>query len=109
MTREVVWTQRQRAPQTTGALATAGGIVFNGSLDRFIRAYDDSTGKVLWQMRLNDVPSSCPITYTVNGKQYIAVVVGNGGAHAATWPVLVPEIQNPPDHGAALWVFELPR
>jgi alcohol dehydrogenase (cytochrome c) len=109
LTREVVWTQRQRAPQTTGALATAGGIVFNGSLDRFIRAYDDSTGKVLWEMRLNDVPSSCPITYTVNGKQYIAVVVGNGGAHAATWPALVPEIQNPPDHGAALWVFELPK
>jgi alcohol dehydrogenase (cytochrome c) len=109
MTREVVWTQRQRAPQTTGALATAGGIVFNGSLDRFIRAYDDSNGKVLWEMRLNDVPSSCPITYTVNGKQYIAVVVGNGGAHAVTWPALVPEIQNPPDHGAALWVFELPR
>jgi alcohol dehydrogenase (cytochrome c) len=109
LTREVVWTQRQRAPQTTGALATAGGIVFNGSLDRFIRAYDDSNGKVLWEMRLNDVPSSCPITYTVNGKQYIAVVVGNGGAHAVTWPALVPEIQNPPDHGAALWVFELPR
>jgi alcohol dehydrogenase (cytochrome c) len=108
LTREVVWTQRQRAPQTTGALATGGGIVFNGSLDRFIRAYDDSNGKVLWEMRLNDVPSSCPITYTVNGKQYIAVVVGNGGAHAATWPVLVPEIQNPPEHGAALWVFELP-
>jgi alcohol dehydrogenase (cytochrome c) len=109
MTREVMWTQRQRAPQTTGALATAGGIVFNGSLDRFIRAYDDSNGKVLWEMRLNDVPSSCPITYSVNGKQYIAVVVGNGGAHAATWPLLVPEIQNPPDHGAALWVFELPH
>ena len=79
------------------------------SLDRFIRAYDDSNGKVLWEMRLNDVPSSCPITYTVNGKQYIAIVVGNGGAHAVTWPTLVPEIQNPPDHGAALWVFELPR
>jgi alcohol dehydrogenase (cytochrome c) len=107
-TRKVVWTDRQRAPQTTGALATAGGIVFDGSLDRYIRAYDESTGKVLWETRLNDVPSSCPITYSVNGKQYIAVVVGNGGAHAATWPPLVPEIKNPPGGGAALWVFELP-
>lgn len=44
----------------------------------------------------------------VNGKQYVAVVVGNGGAQAATFPVLVPEIQNPPDLGAAVWVFELP-
>ncbi len=107
-TRKVVWTDRQRAPQTTGALATAGGIVFDGSLDRYIRAYDESNGKVLWETRLNDVPSSCPITYMVNGKQYVAVVVGNGGAHAATWPPLVPEIKNPQGGGAELWVFELP-
>jgi alcohol dehydrogenase (cytochrome c) len=109
MTREVVWTQRQRAPQTTGALATAGGIVFAGSMDRFVRAYDDSNGQVLWEMRLNDVPNSCPIAYSVSGRQYIAVVVGGGGAIPATWPPLIPEIQNPPDHGAALWVFELPH
>jgi alcohol dehydrogenase (cytochrome c) len=108
LTKEVVWTQRQRAPQTTGALATAGGVVFSGAMDRWFKAYDDATGKVLWQVRLNDVPSSAPITYSVNGKQYVAMVVGNGGAQAATWPALVPEIQNPPDHGAAIWVFELP-
>jgi len=108
LTKEVVWTQRQRAPQTTGALATAGGVVFSGSLDRWFKAYDDATGKVLWQVRLNDVPSSAPITYSVNGKQYVAMIVGNGGAQAATWPPLVPEIRNPPDHGAAIWVFELP-
>ena len=107
LTREVVWQQRQRAPQTTGALATAGGVVFSGSLDRYIRAYDDANGKPLWETRLNDVPSSCPISYSVDGRQYVAVVVGNGGAQAATWPPLVPEIQNPPDHGAAIWVFEL--
>ncbi len=108
-TRKPVWTDRQRAPQTTGALDTAGGVVFDGSLDRYIRAYDDSNGKVLWETRLNDVPSSCPITYSVNGKQYVAVVVGNGGAHTITWPPLVPEIQNPPSGGAELWVFELPE
>ncbi len=107
-TRKPVWIDRERAPQTTGALDTAGGVVFNGSLDRYIRAYDDSNGKVLWEARLNDVPSSCPITYSVNGKQYLAVVVGNGGAHAITWPPLVPEIKNPSGGGAQLWVFELP-
>jgi alcohol dehydrogenase (cytochrome c) len=107
-TRKVVWTDRQRAPQTTGVLATAGGVVFAGSLDRYFRAYDESTGKVLWETRLNDVPSSCPITYSVNGKQYVAMVVGNGGAQAITWPPLVPEIKNPDNGGAELWVFELP-
>ena len=44
--------------------------------------------------RLSDVPSNAPISYTVNGKQYIAIGVGNGGAQAMTFPPLVPEIQN---------------
>jgi alcohol dehydrogenase (cytochrome c) len=108
-TKKVLWIDRQRAPQSTGVLATAGGVMFAGSLDRYLKAYDDATGAVLWQVRMNDVPSSCPITYSVNGKQYVAVVVGNGGAQTATFPVLVPEIQNPPDRGAAVWVFELPE
>ncbi len=108
-TRGVVWVRRQRAPQTSGVLATAGGLVFAGSMDRFIRAYDDASGQLLWEARLNDVPSSAPISYNVGGRQYLAVVVGNGGAHAITWPPLVPEIRNPPTPGAAVWVFELPE
>jgi alcohol dehydrogenase (cytochrome c) len=107
-TRKVIWTERQRAPQTTGVLATAGGVVFAGALDRTLKAYDDATGKELWKIRLNDVPNSSPITYTANGKQYMAVVVGNGGPQAASFTPLVPEIQNPPDRTAAIWVFELP-
>jgi hypothetical protein len=77
-------------------------------LDRAFSAYDDATGKELWSARLNDVPSSAPITYMVNGKQYVAMVVGNGGAQASTFPPLVPEIQNPEGGAAAVWVFELP-
>jgi alcohol dehydrogenase (cytochrome c) len=107
-TRKVAWVQRQRAPMSTGALATAGGVVFAGAIDRFMRAYDDASGKVLWEARLNDVPNAPPISFAVNGKQYVAVIAGNGGAQAATFPVLVPEIQNPPDRSATLWVFELP-
>jgi alcohol dehydrogenase (cytochrome c) len=108
-TRKVLWMDRQRAPQTTGTLATAGGILFAGALDRTLKAYDDATGQELWRLRLNDVPSSSPITYTANGKQYVAVVVGNGGAQAATFPALVPEIQNPADRSASIWVFKLPN
>ena len=93
LTREVVWTERHRAPVSSGTLDTAGGVVFNGSIDRFFRAYDDQTGKLLWETRLSDVPSNAPIAYTVNGKQYIAIGTGNGGAPAMTFPVLVPEIK----------------
>lgn len=108
-TRKIVWADRRRAPQTSGVLATAGGVVFSGSYDRKFRAYDDSNGKLLWEEGLDDVPTAAPITYSVNGRQYLAVVVGNGNAHASSWPPLVPEIHNPPDHGAAIWVFELPE
>ena len=82
VTREVVWTSRHRAPESSGALDTAGGVVFSGSIDRYFRAYDDQNGKLLWETRLNDVPSNAPISYSVNGKQYIAIGVGNGGAQA---------------------------
>jgi len=107
VTREVVWTERHRAPVSSGALATAGGVIFNGSIDRYFRAYDDLTGKLLWETRLTDVPSNAPISYTVNGKQYIAIGVGNGGAQATGFAPLVPEIQNV-DRSPAIWVFQLP-
>ena len=107
-TRKVMWTERHRAPESTGALDTAGGVVFSGSLDRYFRAYDDANGKLLWETRLGDVPSNSPISYSVNGKQYVAIGVGNGGAQASTFPVLVPEIKNS-DKAAAVWVFELPQ
>jgi alcohol dehydrogenase (cytochrome c) len=108
-TRKSTWTSRQRAPMTTGTLATAGGVVFAGALDRTFTAYDETSGAKLWHTRLGDVPSNAPISYTVNGRQYIAMVVGNGGAQAATFPALVPEIRNPPDRGASVWVFALPE
>jgi len=108
-TKKVAWTERLHAPVTTGVLATAGGVVFEGSQDRWFRARDGASGKVLWQQRLNDVPNSAPISYSVNGKQYVAITVGNGGAIPATWAHLIPEVQNPPGGGAgAVWVFELP-
>jgi alcohol dehydrogenase (cytochrome c) len=107
-TRKVVWTERHRAPESSGALDTAGGVVFSGSIDRYFRAYDDASGKLLWEARLGDVPSNAPISYSVNGRQYIAIGVGNGSAQSATFPVLTPEIKNT-DRAAAVWVFELPQ
>ena len=107
-TGESIWIDRQRAPLTTGTLVTAGGLVFAGSLDRMVNAYDAATGERLWQQRLNDVPSSAPISYSADGRDYVAMVVGAGGYQSMSYGALVPEIQNPPQRGAALWVFELP-
>jgi len=59
------------------------------------------------ETRLSDVPSNAPISYTANGKEYIAVGVGNGGAQAMGFAPLVPEIRNV-DRAPAVWVFQLP-
>ena len=95
--------------RTSGVLATAGGVVFAASLDRYLRAYDSGNGRLLWEQRLNDVSSSSPMTYSLDGQQYLAIVVGQGGFHAASYAALVPELKSPPDTGAAIWVFALPK
>ena len=107
-TKKPVWTERQRAPQTTGVLDTAGGVLFAGALDRWLTAYDDATGKTLWREQLTDVPSSAPITYAVNGKQYVAMVVGFGSPQSITFAMLTPEIDLPVTRSSAIFVFALP-
>ena len=106
-TRKLSWVHRQRAPRSSGLLATAGGLVFGGDIDRYITAYDQDNGKELWQARLNDVSNTSPISFTVNGKQYIAVTTGHGVLSMAR-RALVPEIRFPSSPAATLWVFEVP-
>jgi len=105
---ENLWVTRQRAPQTSGVLATAGNLVFAASLDRYFRAYSARDGRVLWETRLNDVSSSSPISYRVGERQYLAIQVGQGGFHASSFLPLVPELTSPQNRGAAVWVFALP-
>jgi alcohol dehydrogenase (cytochrome c) len=106
VTRQVVWSARQRAPIASSLLATAGGLVFSGARDRHFRAYDAATGTVLWQSILNASPSSSPATFAVDGVQYVAVVAGGGGAFDAGTRSLTPEIIDPAA-GTTLWVFKL--
>ena len=107
-TQTVAWSHRQRAPESSAALPTGGGLVFQGGLDRYFKAYDATTGEELWRTRLSDVPNAPPITFTANGKQYVAVATGSGSPFTRTWPNLVSDIRNPINGGGALWVFELP-
>jgi alcohol dehydrogenase (cytochrome c) len=62
-TRKPVWTVRGREPVSSGVLSTAGGVVFVGTFDRVLHAYDSASGKELWRNRLNDVSSSSPISF----------------------------------------------
>jgi alcohol dehydrogenase (cytochrome c) len=77
-------------------------------MDRMFRAYDARTGKVLWQTRLAASPSSSPITYEIDGEQYIALVAGGGGAFDTAAKPFTPEIDSPAP-GLSVVVFKLPK
>jgi alcohol dehydrogenase (cytochrome c) len=105
--RQIVWTHRQRMPFASSALATAGGLLFVGDVDRYFYAYDESTGKALWRTRLNSAAESFPVTFAAHGRQYLAVVVGSGSAFGAASRAYVPEV-SAPAAGLTVIVFELP-
>jgi alcohol dehydrogenase (cytochrome c) len=71
-----------RVPGVAATLTTAGDVVFWGDLNRKFRAFDADSGKILWETTLGGPVSNSTITYSVNGKQYVAVLVGNGGLMA---------------------------
>ena len=92
-TRELVWQFREVVPPTTSTLSTSGGLVFVGALDGSFKALNDSTGEVLWQTSMGDIPQSFPVSYSVNGKQYIAVVIGQPAILASTWMGVISAFQ----------------
>jgi alcohol dehydrogenase (cytochrome c) len=106
-TREVVWTARQTGPQAAANLVTDGGLLFIGSVDRWLKALDQDSGEVLWQRRLDNALNSYPVTYQVGGTQYVAVATNSGGIHTRTMRNAAGI--NLPPAGATLWVFALPQ
>ena len=105
---EVVWETRRRQTPDMGILATAGGLLFTGWMDRQFVAYDQATGRELWSTGVTGVPNASPITYSVDGKQYVAMVTGAGNPLAFGIPDVIPETQLPPVNSSALYVFALP-
>lgn len=107
-TMEEVWNFQQRASYHTGTMSTAGDLVFVGDLDRYFRAHDVNTGEVLWETRLGTSVQGHPVTFAIDGKQYIAVTAALGGTSPRTVPSVIATEITYPDHGNALYVFSLP-
>ena len=100
-TGEITWKYEQRAA-TMSLVATGGGLVFGGDVNGRFRAFDHDTGDVLWEINLGSPVTGFPVTYAVDGRQYIAVSTGIG----APFIGLTPELR--PSSGNNLFVFALP-
>ncbi len=113
-TRERVWTHKYATSPTWGSmLVTGSGLVFTGGTnDRKFHALDASTGKLLWEFPTNSGILAPPVSFMLDGKQYIAVVSGWGVDSRImqqrlnlTSPGKFPEVPE----GGAIWVFALPE
>jgi alcohol dehydrogenase (cytochrome c) len=119
-----VWGIKENFPVWSGAVATAGDVVFYGTMDRWFKAVDARTGKLLWQVQTGSGVIGQPVTFAgPDGKQYVAVLGGVGGwAGAIVAGDLSPQdgtaglgsvnaMRDLPEHtakGGTLYVFALP-
>jgi alcohol dehydrogenase (cytochrome c) len=106
-TGKTMWSWETRVSNYSPLLATGSGLLFNGSMDRYLRALDADSGQVVWQTRLPSQAVGAPVTYSVNGRQYIAIAAG-GGALAAVAVGLTPEADTASGSNA-VYVFALPQ
>ncbi len=117
-----VWEIKEKYPVWSGALATAGGVVFYGTLDGWFKAADARSGKVLWKFKVGSGVVGNPITFVgPDGKQYVAIYAGFGGdpfllsgdvrsddpADVRPPASFMPDIARHTSLGGIVWLFAL--
>lgn len=108
MTGEWKWEYKNGAPLWGGVMTTAGGLVMFGTPEGEFKALDDETGELLWSFQTGSGIVGQPVTWEMDGEQYVAVVSGWGGA-VPLWGGEVAKKVNYLNQGGTVWVFRLPK
>ena len=102
---KAIWEQELVGPWNGGTLATAGGLVFQGTADGRFIAYDAESGTPLWSRKTGTATLASPISYELNGEQFIAVPGGFGSVVFLALGILMPEAI--PDQKGQVFVYKL--
>lgn len=105
-TNKIVWEQKNPSPLWSGALVTAGNVVFAGTPEGYLKAWDAKTGTELWKYNTGSGVIGSPITWEMDGEQWIAVPSGWGGA-VPLWGGEVAKAVKHLNQGGSLWAFKL--
>ena len=104
---QTVWFNKDDLPYAGGLLSTGGGVVFHGDIKGWFHGLDAKTGKSLWKFNTGSGITAAPMTYTIDGKQYIAVVSGRTLSIPAFFGALGEKMVDASPEGGALYVFSL--
>jgi alcohol dehydrogenase (cytochrome c) len=105
-TGKMVWENKNYAPLWGGVLTTAGGLVFYGTPEGFLKGVDAKTGQELWSFNVGTGIVAPPVSWEQDGEQMIAVAAGWGGA-VPLWGGDVAKRVNYLEQGGSVWVFKL--
>lgn len=108
LTGEISWRHEEEMPVWSGTFNTAGGLVFFGTLDGYFKALDSETGEELWQFQTGSGIVSQPVTWELDGRQYIGVASGFGGAVPIWGGEVYSKMRDQITQGGSFWVFALP-
>jgi alcohol dehydrogenase (cytochrome c) len=106
MTGEIKWATKDPSPRLAGILSTAGNVLFTGSQSGEFEVFHQETGEKLYEFNVGSGIIGQPVTYEIDGKQFVSIAVGSGGA----WVPFTgdPNLASTPA-GGSIWTFALPE
>ncbi len=107
-TGKIVWEQKEKFPLWAGTLTTAGGLLITGTSDGYVKAFDAKNGKELWKFQTGSGVVSVPITWEMDGEQYVGISSGYGGA-VPLWGGDMADLTKQVTQGSSFWAFKLPK